>query len=291
MKADGKMNIAAGNISISTSGAQYTETATRAGGGGWRPGGGGWGPGGGGGFPGGESSSGSSAKAIKAKGAIEITGGDINVLTTGNGAEGMESKTSINIAGGNLYLKCYDDAINCSGPIQFNGGITVGYSTGNDAIDSNYGRAGAIVIGDGIVLAYTTKGGAEMGFDCDNNSYIQIKGNGIAISAGGNQGGAGSATISNASQGYALITSSISYQPNRYYTLADASGNNLVTYSFEGNVNSSCSLFTANGMQKGSSYTIKYSTTAPTDATTAFHGLYLGSTANGNTNVTSFTAK
>lgn len=291
MKADGKMNIAAGNISVSTSGARYTEATTRAGGGGWRPGGGGGFPGGGGGFPGGESSSGSSAKAIKAKGAIEITGGNMNILTTGNGAEGMESKTSINIAGGNLYFKCYDDAINCSGPIQFNGGISVCYSTGNDAIDSNYGRSGAIVIGDGIVLTYTTKGGAEMGFDCDNNSYIQIKGKGIAISAGGNQGGSSSATISNASQGYAFITSNISYQPNRYYTLADASDNNLVTYSFEGNVSSSCSLITANNMQKGSTYTIKHSTTAPTDATTAYHGLYLGSTAKGNTNVTSFTAK
>lgn len=287
MKADGRMNIAAGNISLSTSGARYTETTTRAGGGGWRPGGGGGFPGGGGG----ESSSGSSAKAIKAKGAIEVTGGDISVLTTGSGAEGMESKTSINIAGGSLYLKCYDDAINCSGPIQFNGGITVCYSTGNDAIDSNYGRSGAIVIGDGNVLAYTTKGGAEMGFDCDNNSYIQIKGRGIAVSAGGNQGGSGSATISNASQGYAFVTSSITYQANRYYTLADASGKNLVTYSFEGNVSSSCSLFTANGMQKGSTHTIKYSTTAPTDATTAYHGMYLGSTATGNTSVTSFTGK
>lgn len=289
MKADGKLNIEAGNIDITTTGGRYTESATtRAMGG--RPGGG-W-PGGG--WPGGgaaENSNGSSAKGIKAKGAINIDGGNISVFTSGNGAEGMESKTSISINGGNHYLKCYDDAINCSGQIAFNGGIAVCLSTGNDAIDSNYGRSGAIVIGDGVVFAYTTKGSPEMGFDCDNNSYIQIKGNGIGISAGGNQGGSSSATISNASQGYAFISSSISYQKNRYYTVADSSGKNLVTYSFEDNLSSTCSLLTAKGMQKGAACTLKYSTSAPTDAATAFHGIYLGSSAAGTNNVTSFTAK
>lgn len=284
IKAGGKLAILGGNINIKTTGGRYTETSTtRAG---WRPGGGG------GGFPGGGSTeNGSSAKGIKTKGAIDIAGGNITVSTAGNGAEGIESKTGVTISGGQHYLKCYDDAINCSGQILFNGGITVCCSTGNDAVDSNYGRAGAIVIGDGIVFTYTTKGSPEMGFDCDNNSYIQIKGKGIGISAGGNQGGSNSATISNASQGYAFVTSSVSYQAGRYYTLADASGKNLVTYSFEGNVSSSCQLITAAGMVKGSNYTIKYSTSAPTDASTAFHGLYLGSTAKGTTNLTSFTAK
>lgn len=288
IKADGKLTISAGNIDVKTTGGRYTDTSTTRAGGWWPGGGGGGWPGGGGG---GTSESGSSAKGIKAKGAIDIAGGNVTVNTSGNGAEGIESKTRVTISGGQHYLKCYDDAINSSGAIQFNGGITVCYSTGNDAIDSNYGRAGAIVIGDGVVFSYTTKGSPEMGFDCDNNSYIQIKGNGIAISAGGNQGGSSSATISNASQGYAFVTSSVSYQTGRYYTLADASGKNLVTYSFEGNVNSSCQLITAAGMVKGSSYTIKYSTTAPTDATTAFHGLYLGSSAKGTSSVTSITAK
>ena len=40
-----------------------------------------------------------------------------------------------------------------------------------------------------------------------------------------------------------------------------------------------------------SNYDIKYSTTEPTDATTAWHGLYLGSSASGTTSLTSFTAK
>ena len=182
------------------------------------------------------------------------------------------------------------------------------YSTGNDAVDSNAGTTGAITIGNGVAFAYTSKGGVEEGFDCDDNSYIQITGTGIGISAGGSQGGGGGGfgggfrpggggnsssgyTISNAQQGYAFVTSSISYSRGRYYTLADASGNNLVTYSFEASCSSNLALFTATGMVKGSSYNVKYSTSAPTDATTEWHGLYLGSTHKGTSSVTTMTAK
>ena len=244
----------------------------------------------------GQQSSGSSAKGIKVQGAVTISGGETEVYTSTDGAEGLESKTSITIAGGKHYFKCYDDCINSSGKIFFNGGVTVCYSNGNDAVDSNAGTTGAITIGNGIAFAYTTRGNPEEGFDCDNNSYIQITGTGIGISAGGNQGGGwgGSSsgnTISNAKQGYAFVTSTISYQPNNYYTLADTSGNNLVTYSFEASCSSSLALFTATGMVKGSDYKVKSSSTEPTGATTAWHGLYLGSSAEGTTDVTSFTAQ
>ena len=245
----------------------------------------------------------SSAKAIKATGAITINGGEMVVTTGQNGAEGMESKLKSNASivfnGGKHYFKCYDDCINTAGAIKFEGGIVVCYGTGNDAIDSNYGQSGAIQIGNGTVLSYSAAGGPEEGFDCDNNSYIQITGYGIAISGGGSQGGGGgwggwggsSSGIGSAVQGYSLSTSSISYAANRYYTLADASGNNLVTYSVEGSFSSSLSLFTATGMTKGSTYTLKYNTSKPADATTEWHGIYLGSSATGTTQVLSFTAQ
>ena len=249
----------------------------------------------------GSASSSSSAKGIKAICAVTIYGGETDVYTKSSGGEGLESKTSIDIQGGKHYFQCYDDCINSAGKIIFNGGVTVCYSNGNDAIDSNAGTTGAITIGNGVAFAYTTKGAPEEGFDCDNNSYIQITGTGIGISAGANQGGGGGGrpgsgtssgnTISNAKQGYAFVTNSISYQSGRYYTLADASGNNLVTYSFAASCSSSLALFTATGMVKGSTYNVKYSTTEPTDATTAWHGLYLGSTHKGTTSVTSFTAQ
>ncbi len=245
----------------------------------------------------------SSAKAIKASSTITINGGEMVVTTGQNGAEGLESKlksnASIVFKGGKHYFKCYDDCINTAGAIKFEGGIVVCYGTGNDAIDSNYGQSGAIQIGNGIVLSYSAAGGPEEGFDCDNNSYIQITGYGIAIGGGGSQGGGGggwggggsSSSIGSAVQGYSLSTSSISYAANRYYTLADASGNNLVTYSVEGSFSSSLSLFTATGMTKGSTYTLKYNNSKPADATTEWHGIYLGSSATGTTQVLSFTAQ
>ena len=286
-------------FTVTTTGSSLGSSSSGGGGwGGWGgPGGGGFGPGGGG-----QSSSGSSAKAVKVQGTATIYGGESTYSTSTDGAEGLETKQgNIDIQGGKHYFKCYDDCINTAYAILFNGGVTVCWSTGNDAIDSNYGRSGAITIGDGAVLAYTSKGSPEEGFDCDNNSYIQITGNGIGLSAGGAQGGGSSSSISGAAQGYYLNTNTMSYNTSYYYTLADANGNNLVTYKFPTSINSTLSLITAKGMVKGSKYYLTYSTTAPTDATTAFQGLYLGSSAkgtteakffkNGSTSVNYFTAQ
>lgn len=266
-------------LTVTTSGSSVGGTSS----GGW-----GGGPGG----MGQESGGSGSAKAVKVQGTVTLYGGESTIETATDGAEGLESKTAVYIEGGKHYLKCYDDCINSSGNIYINGGITICYSYGNDAVDSNAGKAGALTIGNGTLFAYTTKGAPEEGLDCDNNSYIQITGTGIAISAGGAQGGgSSSSSISNAKQGYYFYTSTISYSANRYYTLSDESGNNLVTYSFPASISSSMSLFTATGMKSNSKYYVKYATSAPTDATTSFHGLYLGSSAKGTTSVCSFTAK
>lgn len=274
-------------LTISTTGAQIG-----SGGGGWPPG-----PGGGG------SSTKSSAKAIKVGGVATIYGGTTTVTTTSNGAEGLESKTQINIEGGQHYFKCYDDCIGSSGKIFFNGGVTVCFSNGNDAVDSNTGTAGAITIGNGVVFAYTTKGSPEEGFDCDNNNYIRITGTGIGISAGGSQGGGGGwpgggggsgGTITNPAQGYKFYTTSYSFQSGKYYTLSNtngAGGTNMVTFSFEANCSSSLALITATGMVSGSTYYVKYGTEAPTNPTTAFHGLYLGGSSSASTQAFSFTAQ
>lgn len=308
MKADGNMALNGGDITIKMTGqggkgikvnGAYTQgtadgngptmTVTTTGSAVGTSSGGGWGGGGKQDYYG-------CAKAIKVMGQVTVYGGQTEINTSQGGSEGWESKTGITIEGGKLYLKCYDDCMNSSGKIVFNGGVTVCYSNGNDAVDSNYNSAGAITIGNGVVFAYSTIGGAEEGLDCDNNSNIRITGTGIAISAGASQGGGGGwggsgNTITGATQGYAFVTSSVSYRTGSYYTLADASGNNLVTYSFEGNCNSSLSLFTATGMVRNSSYNVKTSS-KPTDATTEWNGVYLGSSAKGTGNaLVSFTAQ
>ena len=268
-------------LTITTSGAQIGSS------GGWPPGGGG------------SSSSRASAKAIKVGGVATIYGGTTTVHTSTSGAEGLESKTQINIEGGQHYFKCYDDCINSSGKIFFNGGVTVCFSNGNDAVDSNAGTAGAITIGDGVAFAYTTKGSPEEGFDCDNNNYIRITGTGIGLSAGGSQGGGwggggGGGTITNPAQGYKFYTSSYTFQTGRYYTLSNtngAGGTNMVTFSFEGNCSSTLALITATGMVSGSTYYVKYGNDAPTNPTASFHGLYLGGTSSASNQAFNFTAQ
>ena len=322
LRAEGNMEILSGNITLSSTGKAgkgikvgtktgntYTGTYTQGNPDGTGPtltisttgaqvgggGGGGWPPG-----PGGGSSVKASAKAIKVGGVANIYGGSTTVTTSANGAEGLESKTAINIEGGQHYFHCYDDCISSSGNITFEGGVTVCFSNGNDAVDSNAGHAGAITIGNGVVFAYTTKGNPEEGFDCDNNNYIRITGTGIGISAGGSQGGGwpggggSGGTIPNPAQGYKFYTNSYTFQSGRYYTLSNTSGSggtNMVTFSFEANCTSNLALITATGMVSGSTYYVKYSTEAPTNPTTAFHGLYLGGTSSASNQAFNFTAQ
>lgn len=251
------------DLTVSTTGTAYsTSTGGTGGGGGW----GGGRPGGGGG--GNNSSSAADAKAIKVLGTITIYGGTTHVTTAQNGAEGLESKTRVTIKGGTHYFKCYDDCINSSGILEFAGGNTVCYSFGNDAVDSNYGRTGAITISGGNIFAYTSKASPEEGLDCDNNSYIVITG-GIAVSAGGSQGGGGwggsSNSVGSSTQGYYLGNSPSSYSPSYYYTLCNTSGQEICTYKFEANISNSLSLLTASNLGKGS-IAVKRGNAAPTEA-------------------------
>jgi len=323
LRAEGNMEILSGNITLNSTGkggkgikvgthtgntysGTYTQgntdgtgptltistTGAQVGGGG----GGGWPPG-----PGGGNSVKASAKAIKVGGVATINGGATTITTTANGAEGLESKTQILINGGQHYFHCYDDCLSSRGTITFEGGVTVCFSNGNDAVDSNAGTGGAITIGNGVAFAYTTKGSPEEGFDCDNNNYIRITGTGIGISAGGSQGGGGwpgggggGGTITNPAQGYKFYTNSYTFQSGRYYTLSNTSGSggtNMVTFSFEANCTSTLALITATGMVSGNTYYVKYGTQAPTNPTTAFHGIYLGGTSSASTQAFSFTAQ
>ena len=283
LKAENSVTVNGGRtIIINTASVEYTSSSSQTGGGGWnRPGGGG------------SSSSSSMPKGIKADTLITINGGDIRVQC--NNGEGIESKITLDVNGGDIFSYCGDDAINTGGKITVNGGRVYAFSTGNDAIDSNYGRSGAFTITGGLVVGLTTKGGVEEGIDCDNNSYIIIKG-GYVFSAGGQQGGGGgpggsssSGSIGSASQGYILTSGTFS--ANRYYTLADGDSKNIYTFLLPAGISSSLSLISAPEMQKGSAYTVKSGTSAPTDAQSSFRGFYLGSSLVGSDNCLSFTAK
>ena len=225
-----------------------------------------------GGFGGMQQASGADSKAIKSMGAANIYGGNLIVSTSTDGAEGLESKTGVTIYGGNHFFKCYDDCINSAGIVNFAGGNTVCYAYGNDAIDSNYGRTGAITISGGNVFTYTTKGSPEEGFDCDNNSYITITG-GIAVSAGGAQGNSsGTQSVGSSSQGYYLGSSPSSYSANTYYTLCNTSGTPICTYVFDAACSNTLSLLTASNLGKGT-ITVKSGSSKPTAYDTSVSNL------------------
>ena len=263
MKADGELVIGKDDgtgplMKIATTGSMLSGGSTTGGTqpGGNRPGGhgGNWGGGA-------SSSSGSSPKAIKAEGAAYVKGGSLYVTTAADGGEGLESKTSVTISGGTHYFQCYDDCINSAGKIIFAGGTTVCAANGNDAVDSNYGKSGAITISGGNVLAYSTTG-AEEGLDCDNSSYIVVTG-GIAVTAGGRMGSSGTSSIGTATQGYYLGSSPSSYSSANYYTLCNTSGEAICTYKFASNVSNSLGLLTAPNLGKGS-ISVKSGTAKPT---------------------------
>lgn len=239
-------------------------------------------------------------KGIKAEGDIMMYSGDVYITTSGQAGEGMESKSYIELAGGRLFAKAqYEDAINCSGIIKFSGAWVYAVSNGNDAIDSNYGRSGAITITDGVVVALTSAGSPEEGLDCDNNSYITISG-GYVFSGGGSQGGGGgwggsssSASVGSASQGY-CFTGSYAITNNNYYTVKNASGTVLFSIKALTSIASgsnSLSLISAPALTKSGTNTIVSGSATPTGDTAWDGYIWVGGTTTNTTSANTFTGK
>jgi hypothetical protein len=90
---------------------------------------------------------------------------------------------------------------------------------------------------------------------------------GIAVSAGGAQGG-GSNSVGSSSQGYYLGSSPSSYANGTYYTLCNTSGTPICTYRFEAGVSNALSLLTASNLGTGS-ITVKSGTSKPTAYTSS----------------------
>jgi len=320
--ADQGILIAGGQVSVKMTG---NGVASNSGGGGGRPGGGGWG---GGGSSTTDNTSTYTNPCIKTDGYVHITGGDItlnttgtrgfgvraqgeiivaggtlDVQTSGSSAEGIESKTSIDLQGGKIYsLSQNDDAINCAGPINFSGAWVYAISNGNDAVDSNYGRTGAIAISDGVVIALSSKGSPEEGLDCDNNRYITISG-GYVLSGGAAQGGGGggwggsstsSESVGSASQAY-CFTGSYAITKNTYYGVYNSSNELLFTVKALTSVSSnsnSLSLVSAPELTKNGSNYIKSSSSTPVAYSSAWDGYaWLGGTLSSASSVKTFTGK
>lgn len=128
----------------------------------------------------------SSPKGIKIDGAITISGGKLNVTTTGAGGEGIESKSTMNISGGQIMVNSYDDGLNASSHLTISGGMVYARATNNDGIDAN----GNVYIQGGLVYAIGSSS-PEVAIDANTeDGYKLYVTGGTIIAIGGLERGA-----------------------------------------------------------------------------------------------------
>lgn len=142
----------------------------------------------------------SSPKGIKVDGDVSISGGNINVTTTGNNAEGIESKAKLYISGGTINVNSYDDAINCTSDMTISGGTITTCASDNDGLDAN----GNIYITGGTVAAFGARA-PECGIDAAEGYGIYITG-GTVLGVGGTSSTPSSTT---GSQAYVNTTGTV----------------------------------------------------------------------------------
>lgn len=143
-------------------------------------------------------------------GGLVISGGTVNVTTSGTNGEGIESKNYLNITGGHITVNSYDDAINSAQDLTISNGYVFAYASKNDGIDSN----GDCYIKGGVVYAIGTSS-PEVAIDAnsENQKKLYFSG-GTLVAIGGLESGA---SISQA------CYSSSSWSKNTWYALYNGS--------------------------------------------------------------------
>ena len=102
-------------------------------------------------------------------GGLVISGGTINVTTSGNNGEGIESKNTFNITGGYITVNSKDDAINSAQDMTIAGGYIYARATDNDGIDSN----GDLYIQGGLIYAIGASS-PEVAIDVNSEEHKQL---------------------------------------------------------------------------------------------------------------------
>lgn len=211
----------------------------------------------------------SSPKGIKADGDIEINGGEINVITTGNGAEGIESKSILTINNGDISVESTDDAINSSSHMYIKGGNVTVVASGNDGLDSN----GNLYIEGGYIMAFGASS-PECGIDAnEEDGYTVIFTGGTLLAVGGNN----SVPSSKSGSVQPYVSGGSSVTSGMVITLTGSNDDELATFTVPSNYKSSGNsggggrpggfgrgssvLITCPGLENGKSYTLKCGTT------------------------------
>ncbi len=102
-------------------------------------------------------------------GGLVISGGTINVTTSGNNAEGIESKNYLTINGGYITVNAHDDGINSAQDMTITDGYIYARATDNDGIDSN----GNLYLQGGLVYAIGASS-PEVAIDVNSEDQKQL---------------------------------------------------------------------------------------------------------------------
>ena len=205
-----------------------------------------------------------------------VNNGNFTISTKADGGEGMESKNILTINGGTLECNTYDDSFNASKSIVINGGKIFAYATNNDGIDSN----GTLTINGGFIVSSGTSA-PEEGFDCDQNTFAINGGTLVGF------GGSTSTPTSSASSQCSVVWSRATATNGLVYTVCDASGNHVMSFTVPRAYGSATILFSSPNLKQSTSYTI-YSGGTVTGGT-SFHGLTEGATYTKGTSSKTFT--
>ena len=125
-----------------------------------------------------------SSACLGADGDITISGGNLNLTSTGAGGKGINGDGNFTVTGGNTVIKTSGNAVVASS----NGTLsTVNSSQQLDRYDSDYKSSpkgikidGAILISGGIVSVTTTGAGGE---GIESKTSIDITGGQITVNA------------------------------------------------------------------------------------------------------------
>lgn len=209
-------------------------------------------------------------------GDLQITGGTVNVTTTGNNGEGIESKNTLTISGGTVTVNSQDDGINSARAMYLKGGTITVVAKNNDAIDANanmYISGGTIIAcgaqgaecgldaAEGYHLLYIT-GGNVLAIAANNNSVTSTSGSQCVVSASGSVSANNTVSVKSGS------TTLVSFTVPSGYTSSSSGG-----FGPGGGNSRKSVLISCAGMTSGSTYTVTLGNTSTTaKASTSYSG-------------------
>ena len=199
-------------------------------------------------------------------GGIDISGGTINVSTSGRNGEGIESKSYMNINGGHIIVNSYDDGINSAQDMTINDGFIFAHASNNDGIDTN----GNCYIKGGVIYAKGASNG-EMAIDANSEEQKKLYVTGGTIVAIGS-------LERGASLSQTCYSSKTTWAKNTWYALYN-NGNLALAFKTPANGSSTMVVSTSGTTTLKSGVTV-------TGGTEYFAGMgNIGGTVTGGSNV------